>query len=321
MDRFWGGLNRDIQELLIHEKCYPMDCLFRLACKAELEIKQRVTHRENELKVHIPRVDAIVPSTARLTMTSTSIVVTTTSLSPCGTLPPRVATSPELIITCNYKGTDLPPPHEYDECLVNLNAPCDEPPITLITPPILKNYVDDFTLPCDQTTTISTILSAPIELTIVEKEPCEQGNKSNLDQICLKIIVPMFNHFDMTSNLGHDSMSNDLLHVCLFKHVVACKFETMKVHLPMLVWFNDEHCQYFDMNKDFTHMCKLSCNIFMLSTSCDNILALCFITYESYSCIHVSYVQKPGEVKMDDIYIYNMYTLSLLLVKFQIKQR
>jgi len=53
-------------------------------------------------------------------------------------------------------------------------------------------------------------------------------------------------------------------------------------------------------------MCKLSCNTFMPSTSCDNILALYFINYESYSCIHVSYVQNPREVKMDDIYIYNM---------------
>ena len=43
--------------------------------------------------------------------------------------------------------------------------------------------------------------------------------------------------------------------------------------------------------------------------------------YESYLCIHVSYVQKSREVKMDDIYIYNMYTLSLLLARFQIKQR
>ena len=33
------------------------------------------------------------------------------------------------------------------------------------------------------------------------------------------------------------------------------------------------------------------------------------------------YVQKSREVKMDDIYIYNMYTLSLLLATFQIKQR
>ena len=42
--------------------------------------------------------------------------------------------------------------------------------------------------------------------------------------------------------------------------------------------------------------------------------------YESYLCIHVSYVQKSREVKMDNIYIYNMYTLSLLLATFQIKQ-
>ena len=110
----------------------------------------------------------------------------------------------------------------------------------------------------------------------------------------------MFNHFDMTSNLGDDSVSNDLLHVFLFKHVVACKFDARKVYSPILGWFNDEYCQSFDMNKSFSYMCKLSCNIFMPSTY-DNILALYFMIYQSYSCIHVSYVQKPREVKMDDI--------------------
>ena len=38
VDRFWGGVNLDIQEILIHEVCYPMDHLFCLACKAEQEI-------------------------------------------------------------------------------------------------------------------------------------------------------------------------------------------------------------------------------------------------------------------------------------------
>ena len=50
-------------------------------------------------------------------------------------------------------------------------------------------------------------------------------------------------------------------------------------------------------------------------------MALHFINYESYSCVNVSYVQKLREVKMDDIYIYNIYTLSLLIATFQIKQR
>ena len=131
----------------------------------------------------------------------------------------------------------------------------------------------------------------------------------------------MFNHFDMTSKLDDDSVSNDLWHVCLFKHVVACKFDASKVYSSKLGWFNDEHCQSFEVNKSFTYMCKLSCNIFMPSTTCDNFLALDFMNNESYSCIHVTYVQKSREVKMDDIYIYNMYTLSLLLATFQIKQR
>ena len=59
----------------------------------------------------------------------------------------------------------------------------------------------------------------------------------------------------------------------------------------------------------------------MPSTSCANFLALDFMNYASYSSIHMSYMQKSGEVKMDDIYIYNMYTVSIFLPKFQIKQR
>ena len=50
MDRFWGGLTHDIQEILIHEECYPMDHLFRLACKAEQEIKRRVPTRRTSAR-------------------------------------------------------------------------------------------------------------------------------------------------------------------------------------------------------------------------------------------------------------------------------
>ena len=67
--------------------------------------------------MHIPRVDMIVPSTTRHTMTTTSVVVRTTSPPPCDTSPPRVATSSKLIIRGNDKGTDLPSLHENDECL------------------------------------------------------------------------------------------------------------------------------------------------------------------------------------------------------------
>ena len=141
MDRFWGGLNRDIQERLIHGKCYPMDRLFRPACKAEQEITRRVAHKINHQKVQIPRVATIVPSTTTRIMTTTSIVESTTSPPPCVMLPPRVPTSSLLTIRGNDKGMDLPPPHEYDECLFNLNEPCDELPTTLITPAILEDYV------------------------------------------------------------------------------------------------------------------------------------------------------------------------------------
>ena len=113
-------------------------------------------------------------------------------------------------------------------------ASCIELPVDLSTP-ILENFVTVMNVSCDQITEIPTILSAPIELTIDAKEP-------------------IFNHFDMTSNLGDDSMSSDLLHVCSFKHVVACKFDASKVYSPMLGWFNDEHFQSFEMNKSFLYV-------------------------------------------------------------------
>src|SRR3954468_13453633 len=298
-----------------------MDHLLHLACKAEQEIKRHDAHKTNKHKVHIQGVDTVLPSTSAPTMTTISVVVSTASAPYYDPSLLRVPTSSELITRGNDKGTDLLTSHANDECLVDLNTPCDALATTLITPPILDDYADDLTLPCDQTTAISRILSAPIELTVDVKEPCESGTKTNLDQLCLKIIVPMFNHFDMTSNLDNDFVLNDLLHVFLLQHVVACNSETIKVYSPMLGWFNDELCQSSDMNKSFNYMCKPSCNIFMPSTSCDNILALYFMNFESYSCIHVSYVQKLREIKMDDIYIYNMYTLSLLLATFQIKQR
>ena len=149
---------------------------------------------------------------------------------------------------------------------MSLTSWSGELPTTLITPATLEDYVDDLTLPCDQ-----TILSEPIELTIDAKEPCELGNNSNLDQIRLKITVAMFSHFDRTSNPGDGS--------------------------SMLGWFNDKHCQSYDMNKSFAYMCKLSCNIFMPLASCDNILALYFTTFEGCSCITMSHVPQLRSVK------------------------
>ena len=113
-----------------------MDHLIGLACKDEQEIKQRMAYKENKRKVHIPRVDTVVPSTTRRTMTTTFIVVRTTSSPPCGTSSPRVPTSSELIIRGNDKGTDFPLSHENYACLVNLNTSCVELPIDLRTPPI-----------------------------------------------------------------------------------------------------------------------------------------------------------------------------------------
>ena len=143
-------------------------------------------------------------------------IVSATSSQEYGTLSSFVPTSATSLRRGNSKGIDDITSHENDACLVNLNTSCVELPVDLSTPPILENRVTVMNLSCNKTTEIPKILSAPIELTVDAKEL-------------------MFNHFDMTSNHGDDSVSNDLLHVCLFKHILACKFDASKVYSPIWV--------------------------------------------------------------------------------------
>ena len=107
MDRFWEGLNHDIQELLLHEKCYPMHRLFRLACKAEQEIKRRVAAKTNKREVHIPRVESFVPATATI-----ASVMETTSADLITIPPPTCApSSPTVPPLSDRKSTRLNSSH------------------------------------------------------------------------------------------------------------------------------------------------------------------------------------------------------------------
>src|SRR3954463_7215798 len=199
------------------------------------------------------------------------------------------------------------------------------PPVSITLPPSVPTSSES--LQQGNNKDIDEITSHEDDACIVElNKPCVElpvvlSTQSILDKHVTIMKLPMLNHFDMTSNLGDDSASNDLLHDYLVKPVVACLSKKINVYSPLLGWFNDEHCKSLDMNKRFTYICKLSCNTFMSFTYCDDHISLYFTTYESYSYIHVLHVQKLREVRMDDIYIYNMYTLSLLIATIQIKQR
>ena len=116
-------------------------------------------------------------------------------------------------------------------------------------------------------------------------------------------------------------MSNSLKHDYLSKKVVASSSYTLNFYSPLLGWFNDKHCEYDCMNKSFTYICKLHCNRLMWFIFADHSLNLYFTRHDNYHHINVSYVQQLRDIKMGDIYIYHVYTLSLLLFLFQKKQR
>ena len=394
MDRFWDGLKRDIQELLMHENCYSMDRLFRLACKAEHDIKRRDAGKISKRTVHIPRVE--------------SVVLTPT----CEPSPPVVPTSSETDQQGNSKGTESISPHETHECRTELNMSCDEAD-DMITPPILEDIVDDLNLPCDQIPAIRTVLSAPLaeinssfdlnvhnKLRVDTNGPLDLLVPPDLDhiklirhddvladishenslwsikldppislsharikiaeitwlnsvytldftfnlvgvygvdneflvhRICITCddlavlkknsLVQMFHHFDMTSNVGVDFLANSLKHNYISKQVVASSSDTLNFYSPSLGWFNDDFCMLDYMNKSFAYICKLSCNSFMWFICCDNYLTSYFTRHDNEHRVNMSYVQQLREVKTDDIYIYHVYTLSLLLTMFQKKRR
>src|ERR1041385_5200604 len=199
------------------------------------------------------------------------------------------------------------------------------PPVSMTLPPSVPTSSES--LQQGNNKGIDEITSHEDDACIVELNqscvelPVDLSTPSILDNRVTILKLPMLNHFDMTSNLGDDSASNDWLHDYLVKPVVACPSKNINISSPVLGWFHDEHCTSLDMNKSFTYICKLSCNTFMSFMYCDDHISLYFTTYESYSYIHVLHVQKLREVRIDDIYIYNMYTLSLLLATFQIKKR
>ena len=105
----------------------------------------------------LPSVDS---STVAPTRAATPQIVSATSSQVYGALSLSIPTSATSLREGNSKGIDHITSHENDACLVNLNASCIELPVDLSTPPILES---------DQTTEISTILSAPIELTVDAK--------------------------------------------------------------------------------------------------------------------------------------------------------
>jgi hypothetical protein len=127
-------------------------------------------------------------------------------------------------------------------------------------------------------------------------------------------IPHMFNHFDMTSNVGIHSMPNNLLQNCLIQHCVASKFETLQFGLPTLGWFNDEHYNLKEVNMCFTYICKLSCDTCVMGTND-------FLSYYNTGICTTLNGKHERAVKTDDIYIYHAYTLSLLLACLQNKHR
>lgn len=123
VDRFWRGLNHDIQDIILHEELVSVDHLFCIACKAEQKIRRRL-HKMNKSLMELP--------------------------------------SSTMGLQGNNEGTDFVNTHAIDQYPVDITMPCDESVIDLITPLVLDDPVIALNVPNGQINEMSTVLSAAI---------------------------------------------------------------------------------------------------------------------------------------------------------------
>jgi hypothetical protein len=135
MDRFWNGLNPDIQDIFMHEEYYSITCMLRLACKAEQKIKRRAHE------------------TSKRTMTvnfPTSLTTVIAASFKFDESQPSVPTLTERYLKGYHIGTDFHPPHDNDECHADLPMSCDDFSNELTKPPIVEDRFVALKLSCDQ---------------------------------------------------------------------------------------------------------------------------------------------------------------------------
>ena len=140
------------------------------ACTFERQLQEDALGDYNNYYSNSCSLPSVDSSTVAPTRAATPQIVSATSSQEYGAFSTSVPTSATSLRQGNSKGIDDITSHENDASLINLNTSCVELPVDLSTPPILEDYVDNLTLPCDQTTEIPTILSAPIEL--MQKNQC-----------------------------------------------------------------------------------------------------------------------------------------------------
>ena len=242
MDRFWDGLNNDIQELLLHENCYPMNRLFCLAFNAEQKIRRHVAATTNKRKFNIPRVESIVPANATIApiVSTTSTDLSTTSSPTCEPPPPTAPTQSESYINGNNKGTNDISRHDIDLSSSSLDNSCVDLPADLGTSSKLDNPIDVSNVPSDHTIELPIALNiscvefladlvTPPVLEDIATDlnlPCAQT--SELDDVVSDAPIAEFNYsIDLCASpeIIHDenepcvlSTKSDLDHIKLFKH-------------------------------------------------------------------------------------------------------
>jgi hypothetical protein len=143
IDRFWRGLNQDIQDLIMDEELYSVAQLFRLGCRAEQKIRRRV-HMANKCAMESP-----------------SPTLMKDNFYPIPPTMIAVPTTVERESQGNNIGNGFLPTHEIDHCHDDLNMPCLELDVDALDTQLVIEDSINLNMTCVQINEIDSGLSAP----------------------------------------------------------------------------------------------------------------------------------------------------------------
>ena len=140
MNRFFGGLNHDIQARFRYIP-HCITGMYVCACTFERQIKEDALGDYNNYYSSSCSPPPVGYSTIAPTRAAPPWIVSAISSQEYGTLSTSVPTSATSLRQGNSKGIDDITSDENDASLVNLNASCVELPGDLSTTPVLENQM------------------------------------------------------------------------------------------------------------------------------------------------------------------------------------
>ena len=203
-NRFFNGLNPDIQAKFTYVP-RSIIAVYARACSFEKHMQ------EGMLDHYDPFGSCTTPSVLSTNVERKTIVVRVAQPHICTKSSPSVPTSYGSDSTGKNKGTDFIPPHNIDECHVDLNISCVEIENDLVTPLILEDCATGLNVLCDQSTEIDAGMSTIVFDGCLNSSTDQIAKKTTISSAPISAVNSSINMSAPTEIISDENASCDIV--------------------------------------------------------------------------------------------------------------